>query len=118
MPPILSAPPAPQPMHAPDGFFSVWLSIAGWIVTLVMIGLAIRSVRDHYASRGGRGLPEAEQRRLPGQFTYSKGGGDGTIAMAAAGVVCLQEFGQYDDWRIGRSMEVIQGAVQAYQREQ
>ena len=27
--------------------------------------------------------------------------------MAAAGVVCLQEFGQYDDWRIGKNMDVI-----------
>jgi len=76
-----------------------------------VIDLAIRSVRDHYATRGGRGLPESEQQKLPGQFTYSKGGGGGTIAMAAAGVVCLQEFGQYDDWRIAKNMEVIQAAI-------
>src|SRR5262245_12699831 len=76
-----------------------------------VIDSAIRSVRDHYACKGGRGLTEAEQQKLPGQFTYSKGGGGGTIAMAAAGVVCLQEFGQYDDWRIGKNMEVIQAAV-------
>jgi hypothetical protein len=31
--------------------------------------------------------------------------------MAAAGVVCLQEFGQYDDWRIPKNMEVIAAAV-------
>ena len=41
-----------------------------------------------------------EPREGPGQFTYSKGGGGPTLAMAAAGVVCLQEFGCYDDWRI------------------
>jgi hypothetical protein len=76
-----------------------------------VITQAIRSVRDHYASRGGRGATEAEQQRLPGQFTYSKGGGGGTIAMAACGVVCLQEFGQYDDWRIPKNMEVIQAAI-------
>src|SRR5262245_9896190 len=76
-----------------------------------VIDLAIRSVRDHYATRGGRGLPESEQQKLPGQFTYSKGGGGGTIAMAAAGVVCLQEFGQYDDWRIGKNMKVIEAAI-------
>jgi hypothetical protein len=76
-----------------------------------VIDLAIRSVRDHYATRGGRGLPESEQQKLPGQFTYSKGGGGGTIAMAAAGVVCLQEFGQYEDWRIGKNMEVIDAAI-------
>jgi hypothetical protein len=76
-----------------------------------IIELAIRSVREHYSSRGGRGLPESEQQKLPGQFTYSKGGGGGTIAMAAAGVVCLQEFGQYDDWRIPKNMELIQAAI-------
>ena len=31
--------------------------------------------------------------------------------MAAAGVVCLQEFAQYDDWRIEKSMEVVAAAV-------
>jgi hypothetical protein len=76
-----------------------------------VIDMAIRSVRDHYATRGGRGLPESEQQKLPGQFTYSKGGGGGTIAMAAAGVVCLQEFGQYDDWRIPKNLEVIEAAI-------
>jgi hypothetical protein len=81
-----------------------------------VIDLAIRSVRDHYATRGGRGLPESEQQKLPGQFTYSKGGGGGTIAMAAAGVVCLQEFGQYDDWRIGKNMEVIETAIREIPR--
>jgi hypothetical protein len=81
-----------------------------------VIDSAIRSVRDHYASKGGRGLTDAEQQKLPGQFTYSKGGGGGTIAMAAAGVVCLQEFGQYDDWRIAKNMEVIQGAIRGLPR--
>ena len=76
-----------------------------------VIDLAIQSVREHYACKGGRNLPESEQQKLPGQFTYSKGGGGGTIAMAAAGVVCLQEFGQYDDWRIAKNMEVIQAAI-------
>ena len=31
--------------------------------------------------------------------------------MATAGVVCLQEFGQYDDWRIKKNMEVLADAV-------
>lgn len=77
-----------------------------------VIDLAIHSVREHYCpTNGKRNAPEAEQMGLPGQFTYSKGGGGGTIAMAAAGVVCLQEFGQYDDWRIPKNMEVISAAV-------
>ena len=56
-------------------------------------------------------MPEAELKKLPGQFTYSKGGGNPTVAMAAAGVVCLQEFGQYDDWRIAKSMERVTAEI-------
>src|SRR5262245_25915077 len=77
-----------------------------------VIDLAIRSVRDHYSTCGGRGLPEAEQQKLPGQFTYSRGGRCGTIAMAAAGGVCLQEFCPYDDWRSDKNLDVIQAAIQ------
>lgn len=77
-----------------------------------VIDLAIKSVREHYCPQHGRrDLPEAEQQKVPGQFTYSKGGGGGTIAMAACGVVCLQEFGQYDDWRIEKNMEVIGASI-------
>lgn len=74
--------------------------------------LAIKSVRNYYRAQGGRsGMSEAELKKLPGQFTYA--GGRGTIAMGAAGVVCMQEFGQYNDWRISRTMEVLQPAVLA-----
>jgi hypothetical protein len=77
-----------------------------------MIDLAIRSVRRHYVPQHGRrDLPETEQQKVPGQFTYQGGGGGATIAMAAAGVVCLQEFGQYEDWRIAKNMDVIGSAI-------
>ncbi len=77
-----------------------------------VIDLAIRSVREHYKPADGqRNASEADQQRMAGQFTYDKGGGQATVAMAAAGVVCLQEFGQYDDWRIGKNMEVIAAAI-------
>ncbi len=77
-----------------------------------VIDLAIKSVREHYKpANNQRNASEAEQQKLAGQFTYDKGGGQATIAMAAAGVVCLQEFGQYDDWRIGKNMEVITAAI-------
>lgn len=76
-----------------------------------VIELAIKSVREHYSPKGGdRRQPEKALRNLPGQFTYS-GGGGGTPAMAACGVVCMQEFGQYDDWRIAKNMEVIHEEV-------
>ncbi len=81
---------------------------SGLEVAPEVIDLAIKSVREHYTpSRGRRNAPESELRKLPGQFTYSKGGGKGTTAMAAAGVVCMQEFGQYDDWRIAKNMDFI-----------
>ena len=77
-----------------------------------VIELAIKSVREHYKpANGQRNASDAEQQKVAGQFTYDKGGGQASIAMAAAGVVCLQEFGQYDDWRIGKNMEVIVAAI-------
>ncbi len=77
-----------------------------------VIELAIQSVREHYSPNGcSRHASEEEQQKHPGQFTYNKGGGQGTIAMAAAGVVCLQEFAQYDDWRIEKNMEAITKAI-------
>jgi hypothetical protein len=78
-----------------------------------VVALAIRCVREHYTpAKVQATAPEAGQREDDGQFTYSKGGGGGTVAMAAAGVVCLQEFGQYEDWRIEKNMKVIAGAIQ------
>lgn len=77
-----------------------------------VIALAVGNVREYYTPDGAhRNAPESEQQRLPGQFTYSKGGGGGTLAMAAAGVVCLQEFGQYEDWRIAKNLHVIRTAI-------
>ena len=77
-----------------------------------VIQLAIRSVREHYTPEGcSREAPEEEQKKYPGQFTYTKGGGNDSVAMAAAGVVCLQEFAQYDDWRIEKSMKVVCDAI-------
>ena len=85
---------------------------SGLDVPPAVVELAIKSVREHYCpANGRRDVPESEQRKVPGQFTYSKGGGAATPAMAAAGVVCLQEFAQYDDWRIEKNMKVIGDAV-------
>lgn len=74
-----------------------------------VIELAIKSVREHYRSKTGKRHDDPSIREEPGQFTYD--GGRGTLAMAACGVVCLQEFGQYDDWRIVKNMDVISEAV-------
>ncbi len=76
-----------------------------------VIKMAIRDVREHYSGHGGPQASPADQQGGPGQFTYMKNGGQPSLAMAAAGVVCLQEFGQYDDWRIPKNMDVISAAV-------
>ena len=79
---------------------------SGFEVRRDVIQRAIESVRKKYkASSGIRDQTDPRIKEGPGQFTYD--GNRGTIAMAAAGVVCLQEFGQYDDWRIEKNMELI-----------
>jgi hypothetical protein len=76
------------------------------------VQLAIRSVREHYSPNGvATTAPESDQMKVPGQFTYGVRGNGPTTAMAAAGVVCLQEFGHYDDWRIQKSMDVVTAAI-------
>jgi hypothetical protein len=85
---------------------------SGLEVPADVVAKAVQSVREHYWPRAGHAADSEEiARTVPGQFTYSKGGGGPTLAMAAAGVVCLQEFGCYDDWRIPKNMEVIGAAV-------
>lgn len=87
---------------------------SGFEIPPSVIEKAITNVRGHYWPQGGNpNRPEAELKKLPGRFTYGKGGGNATVAMAAAGVVCLQEFGQYDDWRIAKSMEPVTAAIAA-----
>ena len=77
-----------------------------------VIQLSIQSVRQKYkAKNGARSLDDPRIKEGPGQFTYD--GHNGTLAMAAAGVVCLQEFGQYDDWRIPKNLDVLSAAVKA-----
>jgi hypothetical protein len=79
-----------------------------------VIDRAIARVRLHYHPKHGkRNVPDNEMQQGPGQFTYAVGGGNATVAMAAAGVICLQEFGQYDDWRIPKSMEPVAKAIAA-----
>lgn len=82
---------------------------SGFEVRNDVIKLAIQCVRDHYkAENGARGLEE-RAKEGPGQFTYD--GNRATVAMSACGVVCLQEFGQYDDWRIPKNLDYISKEV-------
>ena len=85
---------------------------SGLDVSPEIINKAIRRVRAHYsASNLSPDAPESEQKKVAGQFTYTPHSRDKSTAMAAAGVVCLQEFGQYDDWRIPKSMDVVTTAI-------
>ena len=66
--------------------------------------LALEGVQSYYRADKRSLKPSDSQFRLaPGQFTYD--GGKRTIAMAAAGVVCLQELGRYEDWRISKNVD-------------
>ena len=85
---------------------------SGLEVSPQVIELAIRGVRRYYTPKGcAYGDSEEIQKQHPGQFTYQAGGGHASLAMAAAGVVCLQEFAQYDDWRIEKNMAVVSAAI-------
>lgn len=91
---------------------------SGFEVSPQVVELAIRSVRQHYRPDGmPAGSPEHLQRLRGGQFVYRKQGrGNASTAMAAAGVVCLQEFGEYNDWRIEKNMAVIAQDVRKHTR--
>jgi hypothetical protein len=80
---------------------------SGLEVSPDVVTLAIRDVRNHYA---GQSRNKSDWPNEQGQFTYT-GGPTGTVAMAAAGTVCMQEFGQYDDWRIFKSMDRVRASV-------
>jgi cobalt/nickel transport system permease protein len=42
---------APYAMHIPDGFLSTAISIVGWLIALIMIGIAIRLTRHQLGER-------------------------------------------------------------------
>ncbi len=70
---------------------------------------ALSFIRKRYKPSGG---PDGKNygstdplAKRPGAFTYN--GNKSTTAMAAAGAVCLQEFGEYKDFRIKRSMDRV-----------
>ncbi len=73
-----------------------------------VIDSAIRYVRSLYKPLGrpdGKRYGDHPLADRPGAFTYS--GSRTTTAMAACGAVCLQEFGEYGDFRIQRSMDEV-----------
>jgi hypothetical protein len=77
----------------------------GFEVRSDVIRLAVQSVRNYYVAENKATGTDERAREGPGQFSYE--GNRVTPAMAACGVVCLQEFGQYDDWRIPKNMDYL-----------
>ena len=111
-------PPRGHDLSSADAGPGLRMPDSGLEVPPEVVELAIKSVRGHYSPKGcSHTASEEEQKKYPGQFTYSRGGGNSTVAMAAAGVVCLQEFGQYDDWRIEKSMEAVTKAIRSREME-
>lgn len=86
---------------------------SGLEVSPVVTSLALKSVRQYYRAQSGRkNFDDPAVRAEPGQFTYD--GNSPTLAMAACGVVCLQEFGEYDDWRIPKNIDLIKLNVERF----
>jgi len=73
----------------------------GLRVDPAVIDRALRFVRRCYHPQTGMGVEDPALREKMGMFSYGGPGGPPPgIAMTAIGVVCLQEFGQYDDPRL------------------
>lgn len=89
----------------------------GLEISDTVVKRAIDYIRNKYEPSGppdGRRYGNDPLATRPGAFTYNGGKvepGAKAIAMAACGAVCLQEFGEYDDFRIYRSMDL---AIERY----
>ncbi|MGD8634118.1 MAG: energy-coupling factor ABC transporter permease [Anaerolineales bacterium] len=42
---------SPEPLHIPDGFLTTWVSIAGWILAVIIITIALRQTRRQLGER-------------------------------------------------------------------
>ena len=42
---------SPQPMHIPDGFLSVVVSIVFWVISAIVLVIALRKTRETLADR-------------------------------------------------------------------
>jgi len=42
---------SPTPLHIPDGFLSIAVSIAGWFLAVIFIGIALRQTKDQLGER-------------------------------------------------------------------
>ena len=85
-----------------------------------VISKAVASARRYYLPEGGYkpGETEEDWKKRPGYFSYQVADkGRVSIAMTAAGIVCLQEFGQYDDWRIRQAMIYLRQQIEKGDQE-
>mgnify|MGYP001138510399 CR=1 FL=1 len=42
---------SPTPLHIPDGFLATWVSILGWVLAVIVIGIALRQTRQQLGER-------------------------------------------------------------------
>jgi hypothetical protein len=83
----------------------------GLDVSPEVVEMALKNVRAHYVADSGKKNFDDPAVRAEGRFRYLTNGQGGSVALSACGVVCLQEFGAYDDWRIGVTMPEIFASI-------
>ena len=82
---------SPAPMHIPDGFLSTWVSIVMWIISIVVIGYALRRVSQDIGERQVPLMGVLAAAIFAGQmlnFTVA-GGTSGHLMGAAIAVILL-----------------------------
>jgi len=78
-----------------------------------VVNKAVAAVRQYYIPNFGAGVKDPKLHQQMATFSYNPNDrGRASITMTAVGVVCLQEFGQYDDPRIEPAMRYIRYMVQ------
>jgi len=78
-----------------------------------VVNKALAAVRRYWIPRYAYGIHDAKLTKDMGSFTYMPGDrGRASITMTAIGVVCLQEFGQYNDERLEPAMKYLRHMVQ------
>ncbi len=81
-----------HPMHIPDGFLSVLVSIVFWIVSVIVIGIALRKTSQTLGERQVPLMGVLAAAIFAGQmlnFSVSGGGTSGHLIGAAIAVILL-----------------------------
>jgi hypothetical protein len=86
---------------------------SGFKVEPIVVNKAVAAVRKYYIPNFAAGVADPQLSKGMSTFSYNPNDRSrASITMTAVGVVCLQEFGQYDDPRIEPAMRYIRYMVQ------